>query len=85
MKTTFEKFHLLGGGDGVLGDIGGCDLWHLTVGGLNVPLGARTAWALAVDPFPHAWRVTITLAGASVPIWFDVSEDAAMRIERLAG
>ncbi len=83
MTTKVEVFNILGGAEARIGDVGGCDLWVLIIGGATLKLGFRADWTIEVDPFPHAWRVAITPKGSESSIWFDVPEDAAMRIDAL--
>lgn len=81
--TRVVKFKILGGAEGLVGDAGGLDLWVVDVGGAMMLLGARADWRIAVDPFPHAWRISITPKGSESALWFDVAEADAMRIEAL--
>jgi hypothetical protein len=83
MTTTVERFKIKGGGDALIGDVGGQDLWVLVIGGATLSLGYRADWRIAVDPFPHAWRVTVTPKGSESSLWFDVAEADAMRIDAL--
>jgi len=81
--TRVAKFKIFGGGVGVVGDVGGMDLWVVNAGGATMLLGARADWQITVDPFPHAWRISITPKGSESALWFDVAEADAMRIEQL--
>lgn len=86
MMEKSVRFDMLGGGVGIICDLGNQDLWALRLGGAVVALGHRSDWIATVDPFPHAWRVVVKLREDDErTIWFDVAEADAMKIEAYIG